>query len=93
MLQSGLVLTHPFVIGELACGNLQKRKEILGDIAALTQVKTAQHDDVMHFIDQHRLAGKGIGWIDAHLLVSARLSNCRFWSLDKAILRAQTLLA
>ncbi len=92
MLHDGLVMTHPFVIGELACGNLRNRAEILANLSALPQVTSARHEDVLHFIDEHRLGGSGAGWIDAHLLVCARLSNCRLWSLDKALTRAQSFM-
>lgn len=77
-----LVLMHPFVLGELACGNLSRRSSVLGDLHKLPSAVMAGHGEVLSFIEQHRLFGTGIGWIDAHLLASARLSNCRLWTLD-----------
>jgi len=68
------VLVHPFVIGELACGNLRNRKEVLDLMGDLPQVSTAADQEVLYFIEQHELMGKGIGYIDAHLLASVALT-------------------
>lgn len=88
LLEEGRVLCHPFVIGELACGSLRNRAEILRLLAELGQARTASHDETMTLVDELRLAGSGIGWIDAHLLASARLSGCGLWTADKALKRA-----
>lgn len=88
----GHVLMHPFVIGEIACGNLQSRPQVLGDLQRLPSAIPADHDEVLGFLDQHRLFGTGITWIDAHLLASARLSNCRLWTLDTRLLTAACTL-
>jgi len=61
------VLCHPFVIGELACGRLQKREEILTMLKALPEAHLLDHEEVMSFIEARRLYGRGIGWVDAHL--------------------------
>ncbi len=87
-LTEGLVLTHPFVIGELACGNLRNRAKILVDLAALTPAASASDDEVMRLVDLHRLWVRGIGWIDAHLIASALITNCRLWTLDQPLKRA-----
>jgi predicted nucleic acid-binding protein len=76
------VLTHPFVLGEIACGNLQSRSKLLADLHRLPSSVCAEHDEVLTFLQQHRLYGKSITWIDAHLLASARLTSCRLWTLD-----------
>lgn len=81
-LSEGLVLMHPFVAGELACGNLKDRAAILSDLQALPQSGLASNAEVLRLIEDRRLWGRGLGWIDAHLLASALLSNCRFWTLD-----------
>jgi predicted nucleic acid-binding protein len=73
LLEAGEVLTHAFVIGELALGHLSKRKEILGLLGALPRAPIATAEEVLVFIDRHRLAGRGIGYVDAHLLASAFL--------------------
>lgn len=79
------VACHEFVIGEIACGNLKKRKEILGLLALLPLCEAASHDEVLFFMDRHRLMGKGICYIDACLLASATLSRARLWTRDKRL--------
>ena len=88
LLDQGLVLSHPFVIGELACGALRDRKRILADLARLPALKAARHDEVLHFIAERRLWGKGIGWIDAHLLASAVIAECNLWTKDRRLQKA-----
>jgi predicted nucleic acid-binding protein len=85
LLTGAAVLTHPFIIGELACGNLKARATILTDLSALPLVKSASHDEAVRLIDDRKLWGRGIGWIDSHLLASALISNCQFWTLDKRL--------
>lgn len=82
LLERGDVGCHPFVVGELACGNLTRRAETLGLLAALPRVDVAEHDEVLAFVDRERLAGRGLGWVDVHLLASAQLSRAGLWSLD-----------
>jgi predicted nucleic acid-binding protein len=84
-LNDSLVATHPFVVGELACGQLKNRARVLSDLAALPEVQTAEHAEVLRLVDDRRLWGKGIGMIDAHLLASALLSGCRLWTLDRRL--------
>ena len=84
-LQAGQVCCHPFIIGELACGNLKHRSLILSLLQALPQVIEAGHEEVMQFIDNYRLMGKGLGYIDLHLLASARLTQVPLWTLDKKL--------
>lgn len=87
-LEDGAVMVHPFVVGELACGHLRRRREILSALDALPQAPVANHDEVLAFVDAHRLAGAGIGWIDAHLLASALLARVRVWSFDRPLVAA-----
>jgi predicted nucleic acid-binding protein len=87
-LNEGAVLCHLFVIGELACGNLRQRDEILSLLAALPDASVATHEEVLAFVSEHGLHGKGLGWIDVHLLASAMLSKCQLWTLDKALEKA-----
>lgn len=82
------VWTHPFVIGELACGNLSKRSEVLASLAALPLAPVLEHEDVLSFVDRQRLQGKGLGWIDVHLLASAQRGRLPFWTQDKRLARA-----
>lgn len=85
MLEEGDVYCHPFVIGELACGNLRNRDEILELLGALPETPCADHAEVLNFVAERGLAGKGLGWIDVHLLASALLAGCSLWTLDKAL--------
>ena len=82
LLVEGRVLCHPYVIGELSCGNLRKRDEILALLQALPQAVKAYHEEVLQFIQRHRLMGTGLGYIDMHLLASSFLSDARLWTLD-----------
>lgn len=75
LLDEGLVYTHPAVIGELACGHLKNRKEILSMLRQLPSFPVATDDEVMTYIERHKLFGKGIGWVDAQLLASVALSG------------------
>jgi len=79
------VLCHPFIIGELACGNLRSRSEILSLLQALPQTVCPEHDEVMQFIENHRLMGRGLGYIDVHVLAAARLTEVPLWTLDKKL--------
>lgn len=87
-LVDGLVLCHPFILGELACGHLHNRLEILSLLRALPQATPADHEEVLRFIHERRLTGKGLGWIDAHLLASAVLSRVPLWTLDRTLAKA-----
>ena len=87
LLEQGLVLIHPTIIGELACGNLKKRNEILEYLKVLPRAQEASHEEVLEMIERRHLYGKGLGWIDMHLLASAAISNVRLWTNDKDLLR------
>ena len=79
------VWCHPFVVGELACGRLDERSEVLSLLSALPQTPLAEHDEVLAFVEANRLAGSGIGWVDAHLLAAARLAGVGLWTLDRPL--------
>ena len=85
LLNKGGVCCHRFVIGELACGTFRNRNELLGLLRALPEAQLAEHEEVLNFIDERKLAGRGLGWIDIHLLASALLENCKMWTFDKAL--------
>jgi predicted nucleic acid-binding protein len=87
-LEQGRVVTHPFVIGELACGSIANRHEVLRLLEALPGIGVAEHAEVLHLIERKRLLGQGIGWIDAHLAASALLARARLWTADRRLLRA-----
>jgi len=82
LLAAGRVLMHHFISGELACGNLKDRATILSDLSAVPHAKPASNTEVLQLIEDRRLWGRGLGWIDVHLLAAALLSNCRFLTRD-----------
>jgi len=91
-LDTAVVWCHPFVIGELACGRLSDRGQVLELLEALPRSPVADHPEVLTFIDRWDLAGSGIGWVDAHLLASAMLGGIGIWTLDRTVDRvARTL--
>ena len=85
LLQRVEVATHPFVIGELSCGNLKNRKAILELLAEVPRVTLAEHEEVLELVESRKLMGNGIGWMDAHLLASALLSGTPLWTADKKL--------
>jgi len=85
LLGQAQVWCHPFVIGELACGRLKSRGELLSLLGTLPQVRQAAHDEVLALVESNDLGGRGIGWIDAHLLASARLTGVPIWTFDRRL--------
>jgi predicted nucleic acid-binding protein len=85
LLNNGEVAYHPFIVGELACGNLKNRTEILSLLEALPMVAAAEPEEVLVFIENHNLMGKGLGYVDVHLLASVILSRLPIWTLDKRL--------
>ena len=93
LLTSAQILTHPFVIGEIAMGSLANRQQIIGLMRALPTTAAASDDEVLHFVDHHGLYGKGIGLVDAHLLAAILLSpGARLWTFDKRLATVATHL-
>jgi len=93
LLRDGLVLVHPFVLGELALGRLKRRSEILAFLGEMPWAEAASHDEVLEFVHLHELAGRGVGWVDVHLLVSAALSRVSLWTLDRRLAIAAVRLS
>ena len=85
LLTKSHVLAHPFVIGELALVSLRQRDKVLQLLADLPQAMTANETEALDFIKKHALHNMGIGYVDAHLLASARLSGARLWTRDKRL--------
>lgn len=85
LLQEGEVATHPIVLGDLACGSLAKRAETLRLLNRLPRIPQAPDHLVLQSIESRRLFGKGIGWIDAHLLTASLLSSVPLWTLDRRL--------
>ncbi|MBU1564285.1 MAG: type II toxin-antitoxin system VapC family toxin [Proteobacteria bacterium] len=92
VLDEGNVACHPFIIGELACGNLKNRTEILTLFKNLPVVAVANDDEVLKFIEGRQLMGKGLGYIDIHLLMSALLAGIPLWTFDKRLHELATSL-
>ncbi|MCH8217284.1 MAG: PIN domain-containing protein [Planctomycetes bacterium] len=89
-LREGIVVCHPFVIGELACGNLKNRREILESLQALPTVEVAEQIELLEFIENKGIMGKGLGWIDMHLIASSLLSHVQLWTSDKRLKQVAT---
>lgn len=86
LLNDNRVLMHPFVLGELACGNLRDRREILALLKDLPRITVAHDEEVLFFIERHELMGHGIGYVDAHLLSATILAApARLWTRDKRL--------
>ena len=89
LLNTGRVLAHPFIIGELALGNLQQRDAILATLSNIPRAKIATDEEVLALINQSKLYGLGIGYVDAHLLASVRLTpSTLLWTRDKSLSKA-----
>lgn len=85
LLNEGNVVCHPFIIGELACGNIVNRKEIIAFLQSLPMAIPADHDEVLQFIENNSLMGNGLGYVDVHLLASVQLTRISLWTLDKKL--------
>lgn len=86
LLNGSRVMMHPFILGDLACGNLSQRAELLALFKDLRQATVARDDEVLFFIDRHALMGRSIGYMDAHLLASVSLDEgARLWTRDKRL--------
>ena len=85
LLMDAEVMCHPFIIGELACGNLKNRNEIISLLQSLPMAPTIEFDEFLFFIDRNHLMGKGVGFVDVHLLASAQLTGIPLWTADKRL--------
>ena len=82
LLEAGEVACHPDIVGELACGNLKRRTMVLSLLRELPVVPVAEDEEVLALLDREKLYGRGLGWIDAHLLASALVGRVRLWTAD-----------
>ncbi len=90
-LEASRVMMHPFVLGELACGNLANRSEVLELLGNLPAAPTATNPEALDFIERRSLMGRGVGYIDVHLLASIALSgDGRLWTRDRRLAAAAT---
>jgi len=85
LLNDGEVICHPFIIGELACGNLRNRAGIIALLEALPTALVVDHEELLSFIEARKVMGKGLGYIDVHLLAAAILTGVPLWTLDKKL--------
>ncbi|MBA7500301.1 MAG: PIN domain-containing protein [Clostridia bacterium] len=85
LLNDGDVVCHPFIIGELSCGNLTNRSEILSLLHSLPMVDQVEHEEVLQFVEINDLMGRGLGYVDVHLLASAVLFGASIWTLDRKL--------
>jgi hypothetical protein len=92
LLHAGEVASHPFVIGELACGGIRNREVFLALLSALPVLAKAEDAEVLDFIDHHRLMGRGLGLIDVHLLASCMLAGAGLWTRDRRLAQAAARL-
>jgi predicted nucleic acid-binding protein len=79
------IASHPFVVGELACGTLGRRAEVLRELRKLPIVRQAEHEEVLALVEARSLMGRGVGWIDAHLLTAALVERVPLWSADRRL--------
>jgi len=93
LLETASVCIHPMVIGELACGTLKNRGQLMSLWRKLPKTREASHDEALYFLEHNALSGKGIGLVDLHLLASTALSeSTSLWTRDKRLhLVAETL--
>jgi hypothetical protein len=82
------VVTHPFILGELACGSFKNRNEIFGLLSNLPTIKTISTEEYFLFLEKNKLYGLGLGFVDIHLLASSLLSRCSIYTKDKSLLSA-----
>ena len=92
LLMDAEVACHPFILGELACGNLTNRNEILSLLKALPPAPIIEFDEYIFFIERNRLMGIGIGFVEVHLLASAKLIEIPLWTTDKRLKSAAAKL-
>lgn len=85
LLEEGLVVCHPFVIGEIALGTLARRSEILGLLRELPAARVVSHEDALTLVGKRTLFGRGIGWVDAHLVASALIEHRKLWTRDRRL--------
>jgi predicted nucleic acid-binding protein len=88
LLTKRVVRAHPWVVGELACGNIANRLGVIGNLQRLPQLPVAREHEVLFLIEHHKLMGKGIGYVDAHLITAALAAGASLWTKDKRLMGA-----
>lgn len=85
LLEESTVASHPFVLGELACGNISNRTEVISLIRSLPTLDVVEHDELVVFIENNELMGKGLGLVDVHLMAAAALAGIPLWTQDRKL--------
>jgi hypothetical protein len=85
LLENNLVVMHSWVIGEIAMGSMNRRRDILADLGTLMRVPRVNESEVLEMIEARTLWGRGIGWVDVQLAASALVSGVRLWTLDRSL--------
>ncbi len=85
LLEGNAVIMHPFVVGEIACGSLADRALTLDLLQHLPMAVVAESHEILGYIERHSLHGKGIGYVDVHLLASAAIGGTKLWTRDKRL--------
>ena len=85
LLTEDRIVTHPYVVGELALGHLKSRNQVLHDLQLIPRVSPATDKETLEWIERRRLFGRGIGWVDAHILLSCVLNHAELWTLDRPL--------
>jgi len=88
LLKDAEVMAHDFIVGELACGHLKNRREILTLLRALPAAPVISQEEFLSFLEHHSLSGQGIGYVDVHLLAAAALADVHIWTLDAPLKKA-----
>lgn len=86
------VVCHPFIIGELACGKIKNRTEVLSLLQAIPKLEVVEHEELLLFIEHNGLMGIGLSLVDVHLLAAAVLAQVSLWTLDKRLKQASARL-
>jgi len=93
LLEEGKVVSHPFIIGELACGNICNRAEIISLMQSLPTLDAVEHEELLVFIEHNKIMGTGLGFVDVHLLAAAMLEGIPLWTQDKKLKQACSRLS
>ena len=93
LLQEGRVASHPFIIGELACGNISNRSEIISLMQTLPILDVVEHEELLLFIEHNKMMGTGLGLVDVHLLAAAMLAGIPLWTEDEKFKQACSRLS
>ena len=91
LLEDALVVVHPFVVGELACGTLANRAQVIDRLGRLESSAVVAHEEALHLVEVNHLWGSGLGWVDVHLLGSCLLGDHDLWTLDRRLVEAAAI--